>query len=79
MLFTKGTLEGDYTPGWAASPDGRRWTRDDAKVDLPLSASGWDSQTLCYPVPIEVGGRRFMFYNGNDMGRAGFGYAEWIE
>ena len=79
MLFTKGTLEGDYTPGWAGSLDGRHWTRNDDKFDLPLSTSGWDSETLCYPVPLEVGGRRFMFYNGNDMGRAGFGCAEWIE
>jgi hypothetical protein len=78
MLFTKGTTAGDYTPGWAGSSDGIHWTRQDDKFDLPLSESGWDSKTLCYPVPIAVGSRQFLFYNGNDMGKAGFGVAEWI-
>lgn len=78
MLFTKGTIEGDYTPGWAGSTDGRRWTRQDDRFHLPLAASGWDSRTLCYPAPITVGDRRYLFYNGNDMGKAGFGCAEWV-
>ena len=77
MLFTKGTVAGDYTPGWAGSADGITWTRDDSRFDLPLSPEGWDSRHLCYPVPVTVRDRQFLFYNGNDMGKAGFGVAEW--
>jgi hypothetical protein len=78
MLFTKGTVGGDYTPGWAGSADGIHWHRQDSRFDLPLSESGWDSKTLCYPAPLMVGDRQFLFYNGNEMGKAGFGVAEWI-
>lgn len=75
MLFTYGTLGGDYLPGYASSADGICWERDDARVVLGPSAEGWDAQSLCYLAPIQVGHRTYMFYNGNDMGRAGFGVA----
>ena len=33
----------------------------------------------CYPAHIETThGDRFLFYNGNDMGRTGVGAAQWI-
>jgi hypothetical protein len=44
---------------------------------LELSADGWDSEMICYPYIIEVGSRRYLFYNGNGYGASGFGYAEW--
>lgn len=75
MHFTKGTTCGDYTPGAATSVDGIHWLREGSAFDLQLSASGWDSRHLCYPVMLEAGGRRYMFYNGNDMGVDGFGCA----
>ena len=79
MLFTKGTRAGGYDPGWASSPDGRNWRRDDSQAGITMSASGWDSQTLCYPTPLQAGARSYLFYNGNDMGRAGFGFAEGVD
>ena len=33
---------------------------------------------MAYPCVIKVGDRTFMFYNGNDYGRYGFGYAELV-
>jgi hypothetical protein len=76
MFFTYGTLDGDYLPGYAHSPDGREWRRDDARIGLSPSPEGWDSKSVCYLAPIAVDDRVYVFYNGNDMGRAGFGCAE---
>jgi len=67
-----------YRIGYASSPDGLNWTRDDAKAGLPVSQSGWDSEMVCYPHVFEHNGRRFMLYIGNGVGREGFGLAEWI-
>ncbi|MEK9969983.1 MAG: hypothetical protein VW600_12665, partial [Ferrovibrio sp.] len=79
MIFTKGTPAGDYTPGYATSADGVHWERDDSQVGIGLSEQGWDSRHLCYPCLIGYGSHVWMFYNGNDMGVDGFGYAELIE
>ena len=34
---------------------------------------------LCYPALVNYGDRVYMFYNGNDYGKTGFGYAELVE
>ncbi|WP_341894036.1 hypothetical protein [Ferrovibrio terrae] len=78
MIFTKGSVDGDYTPGYATSRDGVHWNRDDSQLGIGLSDDGWDSRHLCYPSVIHYGSRIWMFYNGNDMGVDGFGYAELI-
>lgn len=75
MYYTKGTTGGEYFPGRARSADGVHWTREDSRFELELSAQGWDSRHLCYPSLLAVGDRQYMFYNGNDMGRSGFGIA----
>ena len=64
-----------YEIGYAESGDGIHWERKDGEVGLAKSASGWDSEMICYPYIIDVNGRRLMFYNGNGRGVTGFGYA----
>lgn len=76
MYYTAGTLRGTYLPGYAASKDGVTWTRKDAEVGIAPSESGWDSKALSYTAPLTLGGKEYLFYNGNDMGKSGFGYAE---
>ncbi len=76
MFFTHGSRDGSYLPGYAASSDGKKWVRRDDLVGIQASESGWDSKALCYPTPINVGDTLYLFYNGGDMGRDGFGYAE---
>lgn len=76
MYYTAGTLRGTYLPGYAESPDGIRWTRMDERVGIKPSSTGWDSKALSYTAPIASEDREFLFYNGNDMGKTGFGYAE---
>lgn len=80
MLYTKGTRNGiDYFPGMAFSADGVHWTRDDAKFGLKLSETGWDSSHIAYPRLLKISDSKYhVFYNGNNMGREGFGYAELI-
>lgn len=76
MHYTRGTTDGQYLAGFAESLDGIHWNRIDSKLGINLSESGWDSKHLCYPALITSKGKTFMFYNGNDMGKAGFGYAQ---
>src|SRR5262245_55099905 len=76
MYYTRGTVAGDYLPGYAESRDGLVWSRMDERVGIDPSPDGWDSRTLCYPSPCRVNGKVYLFYNGNDMGRDGFGFAE---
>jgi len=75
MNFTAGTRSGSYLAGYADSKDGVSWTRCDEQLGLTLSPEGWDSRHLCYPAIIECNETMLVFYNGNDMGREGFGCA----
>lgn len=76
MHYTRGTTDGQYLAGLAESLDGVNWRRIDSELGIGLSEDGWDGKHLCYPAVITSKGRTYMFYNGNDMGKAGFGYAE---
>lgn len=64
-----------YRIGFASSTDGRQWKRDDALSGIDVSASGWDSEMICYPCVFEHQGRMYMLYNGNGYGKTGFGLA----
>lgn len=79
MNFTYGTVDGRYIAGQATSFDGINWLRDDSKLGISLSNNGWDSIHLSYPSIVSTSNKTYMFYNGNNMGQDGFGYAELIE
>lgn len=77
MFYTKGAIDSSYLPGIAFSRDGLSWQRKDELAGLKLSNNGWDAKTICYPSLLRVpSGKTYIFYNGNDMGYDGFGYAE---
>jgi len=67
--------EGGYRIGYASSPDMVNWKRDDARIGICLSEIGWDSEMVNYPHVFWLDGRTYMLYQGNGMGRAGFGLA----
>jgi predicted GH43/DUF377 family glycosyl hydrolase len=67
--------EGGYRIGYASSADLVHWTRDDDQTDIGLSETGWDSEMVNYPHVFELDGETYMLYQGNEMGRAGFGLA----
>jgi hypothetical protein len=67
--------ENSYRIGYAESPDGINWQRKDNEVGIDISAEGWDSQMIEYPLVFNHKGEKVLFYNGNGFGRSGFGYA----
>ena len=68
-------LDKFYVIGYAESVDGLNWERKDQEVGIALSAAGWDSQMLCYPAFFPYQDQMYMFYSGNNVGRAGMGFA----
>lgn len=64
-----------YRIGHASSVDLVSWQRNDDEAGIALSATGWDSEMLCYPHVFHHAGKLYMLYNGNEFGRYGFGLA----
>lgn len=64
-----------YRIGYAESPDGLNWNRDDSRAGISVSGSGWDSQMVEYAAVVKYRERRYMFYNGNNYGQEGIGMA----
>ena len=61
--------------GYAESTDGILWNRKDDEVGIDVSKFGWDSEMIEYPFVFEHNSTKYMFYNGNNYGKTGFGYA----
>lgn len=68
--------ERGYRIGYASSTNTIDWQRDDSKAGIDVSPAGWDSEMISYPHVFESGGRTYMAYLGNQVGRHGFGLAE---
>lgn len=64
-----------YRIGYAWSTDLTSWTRDDARAGIATSTEGWDAQSVSYPHLIALDGATYMYYQGNQVGRTGFGLA----
>ena len=75
MFYTRDTTDKIYSAGYAESVNGTEWERKDENFSLPLSPEGWDSETICYPVPLQTAYGQYLFYSGNGMGRTGVGFA----
>ena len=78
MFFGRGTEAEPYLLTYASSPDGLTWQRHDDDIGLVPSSSGWDSEMVAYPAVVFVGDTVYLFYNGNNYGRAGFGCARLV-
>lgn len=69
-----------YRLGYAESVDGVSWKRMDDVLNLDVGEQGsFDSDAIMYAAPIELNGKLFVFYNGNDFGRDGFAVASLEE
>jgi hypothetical protein len=69
---------GAYRMGYSESTNGIQWERLDKSVGIDVSDSGWDSQMIAYPFVFDHKEHRYMLYNGNGYGKAGFGLAIWV-
>lgn len=68
-----------YRLGYAWSNDLEKWNRDDSKVGIDVSETGWDSEMQAYPQICQIDDRILLFYCGNNFGKGGFGAAELIK
>jgi predicted GH43/DUF377 family glycosyl hydrolase len=75
MFYSVQTRGRSYRLGYAESENGVTWTRLDERLGLEPSREGWDSKMVAYPSVVLFAGHTYLFYNGNDMGRTGFGCA----
>jgi predicted GH43/DUF377 family glycosyl hydrolase len=75
MFYSIRTRSKGYRLGYAESPDGVAWTRRDDEVGIDVSNDGWDSDSVAYASVFRHRERTYMFYNGNNCGETGFGYA----
>ncbi|SEK62594.1 hypothetical protein SAMN05421666_0710 [Roseovarius nanhaiticus] len=78
MFFGKGSEARAYQLAYAESDDGYSWIRKDDELGLSFSETEWDSEMMAYPAVISSSGHTYMFYNGNNYGREGFGCAKLI-
>ena len=67
---------GGYRIGYAFSTDMIHWQRRDELAGMSVSESGWDSEMVNYPHVFVLDGETYMLYQGNEMGRTGFGLAK---
>ena len=77
MSYGYGSEEHPYRLAYAESNDGIHWVNRNINIDL--SCEGWDCEMMAYPSFVRVNGKGYLFYNGNNYGYNGFGYAELIE
>ena len=75
MFFGASTKSQSYRLAYAESVSGINWQRKDELIDLDYNAFDFDSDMSAYPAVIEVNDKFYMFYNGNDYGKEGFGLA----
>jgi hypothetical protein len=75
MLYSVRRRSIGYRLGYAESPDGIVWERRDTEVGIDVSAKGWDAEEVAYGSVVLRGDRAYLFYNGNERGRTGFGCA----
>ena len=64
-----------YRIGYAESDDGIHWLRNDSQSGINLSETGWDSEMISYPYIVPFKKKLYLFYNGNQFGKTGFGFA----
>jgi predicted GH43/DUF377 family glycosyl hydrolase len=79
MFYSVRTKSKGYRLGYAESADGVRWRRKDEEVGIDVSPTGWDSEMIAYSSVVEHNDRTYLFYNGNNCGETGFGYAVLAE
>lgn len=74
MIATQGDIGGEYYAVQYGSRDGISWNiLNEGEPVIQKSAAGWDSLHTAYPTVIRNSYGEYVFYNGNYMGRDGFG------
>jgi hypothetical protein len=66
-----------YRIGYGESKDGIVFERLDFQIDMPIAQNenDFDNRAVTYPFVFEHKSKKYMFYNGNEFGKAGIGLA----
>lgn len=75
MVYSIRSISKGYRMGYAESDDGIVFDRQDYKMDIDVSESGFDSEMICYGKLFRHNGKTYLFYCGNHYGMGGIGYA----
>ncbi len=75
LIYSIRSISKGYRLGYAESTDGLNWTRMDERMDIEVSASGWDSEMICFGNIFKHKDKTYLFYCGNHYGMGGMGYA----
>ena len=76
MWYSIRTHSKGYRIGYGNSDDASHWNRCDHQSGIDVGPSSWDCETI-FAANIVIQNRTaYMFYNGNDYGRTGFGVAK---
>lgn len=76
LYYSIRSIDEPYKMGYAESTDFKNWVRKDHLINIQRSESGWDSEMICYPCVVNTKYGKYMFYNGNQHGKSGIGYAK---
>ncbi|MBQ8630087.1 MAG: hypothetical protein IJ479_00010 [Alphaproteobacteria bacterium] len=79
MFYSIRSISKGYRLGYAESYDGITFRRLDSKMEIDVSASGFDSEMICFGKIIKQKEKTYLFYCGNHYGIGGLGYAELAE
>jgi hypothetical protein len=75
MFYSIRTKANGYHLGYALSDDGLSWVRRDDDLVFRGSSAAWDRSMQAFSALVETRYGTYLFYNGNDHGRTGFGAA----
>ena len=67
-------LESDNSRKFKEAVIAREDKNNNTELDID-SSSEWDNIMVCYPFLIKKENKLIMFYNGNEFGKTGIGYA----
>lgn len=75
LWFSVKPKAGVYRIGYAKSKNGLEWKRDDDRLGLTTTETGFDSEALSYPNVIIHDSHLYLVYSGNQNGKEGCGLA----
>lgn len=79
MIYSIRSLSNGQSLGYAEATNLKKWVRKDEKLVFIGSPEKWEQNDNSYPAVFKHKEKTYLFYNGNGMGKTGFGYAELME
>ena len=75
MFYSIRSRSNGYRLGYAESNDALQWTRCDDQIGMDITREPWENENICYTALLTTKNDVYLFYNGNNYGKTGFGYA----